>query len=169
MKYLVLLFLILPLCVHTEAQETSNVSAIQKLSFLIGNWSGTGWVPAGQAKDPVSVTQDGKIIRNGSALQLGLSVNFPVHDYPINYSIILTYDPVKKKYVANISGQGVSESAGEALLTDHHTLACQFLLSDEMILRYIFSNIRDIRTVTGEIKTPGNSKWLENFVAHLKK
>lgn len=169
MKYLILLFLTLTLCVHTEAQETSGVFAIQKLSFLTGNWSGPGWVPAGQTNDTVSVTQNGKIIQNGSALQLELSVNFPVHSHAINYSIILTYDPAKKNYSANISGQGVSETAGEALLTDDHTLVCQFPLSDEMILRYIFSNTRDIQKVTGEVKTPGNYKWIENFGANLKK
>src|SRR5215467_15812173 len=95
-------------------QET--IDAIQKISFLTGNWKGTGWIQMGPQKSTFNQTENISAKVNGTIIQIeGQGKDQQKRDIVIHQAFaIISYDFENSKYLMK-----AFRGDGAQLIDDH--------------------------------------------------
>src|SRR6516164_573193 len=101
-------------------KETSD--AIKKISFLTGNWKGTGWIQLGPQKSSFNQTENISAKLNGTIIQIegeGKDQQNPSAIIHQAFAIV-SYDMQDAKYLMKaFRGDGGQVDANVKLLDDH--------------------------------------------------
>lgn len=128
MQYLLKLALVLALPMVSLAQEGQMNSkvAMEKLAFLEGQWSGTGWqIGQDRQKHTFSQTEDISFQANGEVLLikgLGKTADEEGEEKIIHNAIaMVSYNPVEKHYDfrSYVAGRGSGNFSGKVIKENH--------------------------------------------------
>lgn len=133
-----------------DLTKTETVSAIKKLSFLVGTWRGSGWFQSGQGKDSLSINQIITIIDSGITFQMEMSSEILSTNTLFNTTVLVSYDAKNKNFLTSATSSGRT-SNGPALIIDDHILQCRYMLNNGREFRYTYSVSNNLETIAGEV------------------
>jgi len=150
-------------------QET--IDAIQKISFLTGNWKGTGWIQMGPQKSTFGETENISTKLNGTIIQIeGEGRDEQKSDRVIHQAFaIISYDIGNAKYLMKaFRGDGVQIDADAKLIDDH---SFQWGFSNAMTgqIKFTVTVINNKWTEVGEMSRDNGKNWFKYFEMVLEK
>ena len=151
-----------------ELPKTESIEAIKKLSFLVGNWHGSGWFKFNEVKDSLAITQTITIIDLGVTFQMEMASELLLTQTQVKTTVHVNYDEKNKTYLTSATSMG-STSNGQAMILNDHTLQCNFVVNNGMEYRYIYSVVNNSETVMGEVTSDNGSSWKQIFGGTLSK
>lgn len=150
-------------------QETTD--AMQKISFLTGNWKGTGWIQMEPQKYAFNQTEAITAKVNGTLIQIdGQGKNQLNPDVIIFQTFaVISFDPKDSKYLMKAyGGDGVQVDAS-AKLIDGHTF--QWIFSNPMAgqIQFTITVQNNKWKEVGEISRDNGTTWNKYFEMTLDK
>ena len=151
--------------------KPETLKAVNKLSFLIGNWKGTGWIQMGPEKHSFDQTEtiDSKV--NGTVIQidgLGTDEKNPGNIIHQAYAII-SYDLEKKEYLMKAYRGDGAQIDADAKLIDDHTFQWGFSNPMAGRIQFTISIVNNKWTEIGEMSRDGGKTWFKYFEMVLDK
>jgi len=150
-----------------QLPKTGSIDAIKKLSFLVGNWHGSGWFKFNEVKDSLAITQTISIVDSGVTFQMEMASELLLTKTQIKTTVLVSYDANNKIYLTSATSMG-STSNGQAILNDN-TLHCNFVVNNGMEFRYTYSVVNNSETIIGEVTSDNGSSWKQIFGGTLSK
>ena len=166
MKYVhLLLFVIIPS--YTFAQNTAPTEAMQKISFLTGDWKGTGWFKSGEKTDSFTFILDASYRDNNRELQIDITMEATETKSVFNTQITISYDSTEKKY-KTVTNNGGADIQGLAELTDDHTLLNAITSSTGLQFKIAYSASKEYK-IKGERSLDKGITWVHYMGALASK
>jgi hypothetical protein len=147
------------------------VDAIQKISFLTGNWKGTGWIQMGPQKSTFNQTENISAKVNGTIIQIeGQGKDQQKRDIVIHQAFaIISYDFENSKYLMKaFRGDGAQIDA-DAKLIDDPSFQWDFSSAMTGQIKYTISVVNNKWTEIGEMSRDNGKNWLKYFEMILDK
>ena len=151
--------------------KTETIKAIEDVSFIIGDWKGTGWIQMGPQKHSFIQTETVISKVNGTVIQIdGLGVDVKNPDIIIHQAFaIISYDIDNKKYLMKaFKGDGGQVDANMKIIDDH---TFEWGFSTPMIgsVKYTTSVVNNKWTEVGEMSRDDGKTWFKYFEMVLEK
>lgn len=151
------------------SEETKD--ALQKISFLTGNWKGIGWIQMGPEKHTFIQTENIISKVNGTIIQIeGLGKDQKNPDRIIHQAFaIISYDIENKKYLFNAYRGDGKQIEAEAKLIDDHTFEWGFSSAMTGQIKYTISVLNNKWVEIGEMSRDGGKTFFKYFEMTLEK
>jgi hypothetical protein len=150
-------------------KETTD--AIQRISFLTGNWKGSGWIQMGPQKNTFNQTETISSKVNGTVIQIdGQGKDQQKSDLIIHQAFaIISYDVENSKYLMKaFSGDGGQIDA-DAKLLDDHTFEWGFSTAMTGQIKFTITVVNNKWTEVGEMSRDNGKNWYKYFAMTLDK
>lgn len=151
-----------------DLTKTETANAIKQLSFLAGNWNGSGWFESPQGKDSLTISQTVEIKDSGISFQMDMTSELLSTNMVINTVIKVWYDAKNKNYSTTATSFGRT-SNGTASVINDHTLECRYLLNNGTEFKYTYSAVNNAETITGETTSDKGTTWTQIFAGNLSR
>ena len=145
--------------------KPETLDALKKVSFITGNWKGTGWIQMGPQKHTFIQTETVISKVNGTVIQIdGLGVDEKNSDRIIHQAFaIISYDIDNKKYLMKaFKGDGGQIDANVKIIDDH-TFEWGFSSPMTGIVKYTISVVNNKWTEVGEMSRDEGKNWFKYF------
>ncbi|HTQ64094.1 MAG TPA: hypothetical protein VMI12_04815 [Puia sp.] len=177
MKIEHLLLILTPLLVTAATAQNpfqpkkETMDAIQKISFLTGNWKGTGWIQMGPQKSTFNQTENISVKVNGTIIQIdGQGKDQQKTGVVIHQAFaIISYDIENSKYLMKAFRGDGEQIDAEAKLIDDHSFQWDFSNAMTGQIKYTITVINNKWTETGEMSTDKGKNWFKYFEMVLDK
>ena len=151
--------------------KKETVDALQKISFMTGNWKGTGFMQMGPQKHSFNQTESITSRVNGTLIQIdGQGKDQQNPDIIIHQAFaIISYDIENTKYLMKaFRGDGGQIDADVKLIDDH---TFQWSFSNPMAgqIKYTITVQNNKWTEIGEISRDNGTTWNKYFEMILNK
>jgi hypothetical protein len=145
--------------------------ALQKISFLTGNWKGMGWIQMGPEKHSFNQTETIISKVNGTVIQIdGLGRDEKNTEMIIHQAFaIISYDSQNAKYLMKAYRGDGGQIDADAKLIDDHTFQWGFSSQMTGQIKYTISVVNDKWTEIGEMSRDGGTTWLKYFEMTLNR
>ena len=151
--------------------QKETIDALQKVSFLIGTWKGTGWIQMGPQKSFFNQTESIALKVNGTLIQIdGLGRDKEDSNKIIHQAFaIISYDLQNSKYLMKaFTGNGNQIDADVKLINDS-TFEWSFSIPMTGQIRYTIS-VKDKKwSESGEMSRDKGNTWNKFFEMTLDK
>lgn len=157
---------------QSPAFRDSVISAMNKLSFLTGHWKGTleffhDGKSAGSGNDTLDVVRK----NNATIIQVDVKGNSKISDDATIFHMmqILSFDPVKNKYITRTYGDYGKEFDDEVTFLNDHTI--QHFSSSDSDYGYVKSTVTIKDNMWKEIleSSKDGKKWEKYMEINLVK
>ena len=172
----VFFFLAMAVAAVTTAQNPfmpseETLTAMEKISFLTGVWTGEGWVQMGPQKHTFSQTENIVSKVNGTVIQidgLGRDIGNPERVIHQAFAVI-SYDTEQQKYLMKAFRADGAQIDGVTRLVNDHTF--QWGFSNPVVgeIKFTISVQNNTWTETGEMSRDGGKTWLKYLEMILKR
>ena len=172
----ILFFLLLIITSSAFAQnpfqpKPETIQALNNISFLLGQWTGTGWIQMGPQKSTFNQTETIISKVNGTVIQIdGLGIDGKNPDKIIHQAFaIISYDAENKKYLMKAFKGDGGQIDAEAKLLNDHTFEWGFSTPMTGSVKYTISVVNNKWTETGEMSRDEGKTWFKYFEMVLEK
>jgi hypothetical protein len=151
--------------------KKETIEALQKISFLTGNWKGTGYIQMGPQKHYFNQTENISSKVNGTVIQIDGAGNDQQNPAIIIHQAfaIISYDVQNSKYLMKaFRGDGGQIDAEAALINDH-SFQWGFSTPATGQIKYTITVLNNKWTETGEMSRDGGKSWNKYFEMNLDK
>ena len=150
-------------------KETSD--AIQKISFLTGNWRGTGWIQLGPKKSTFNQTENISAKVNGTVIQIeGQGKDQQNPNAIIHQAFaIVSYDTQNAKYLMKAFRGDGEQIDADVKLVDDHTFQWSFSNPIAGEIKYTITVLNNKWTEIGETSRDNGNTWGKYFEMTLDK
>ena len=151
--------------------KPETLNALKIVSFISGNWKGTGWIQMGPQRHTFIQTETVTLKVNGTVIQIdGLGVDEKNPDKIIHQAFaIISYDIDNKKYLMKaFKGDGGQIDANVKIIDDH-TFEWGFSTPMTGIVKYTISVVNNKWTEVGEMSRDDGKIWFKYFEMVLEK
>lgn len=151
--------------------KAETIDALKKISFLTGNWKGTGWMQMGPEKHTFTQTEAIVSKVNGTVVQIdGLGKDLKNPEIIIHQAFaIVSYDIQNAKYLFKAFKGDGGQIDADAKLIDEHTFQWGFSSPMTGQVKYTISVVNGKWTEIGEMSRDGGKTWLKYFEMQLEK
>ena len=149
----------------------ATIDAMQKISFLNGNWKGTGWMQMGPEKHTFNQTENIISKVNGSVIQIdGLGKDEKNPDKVIHQAFaIISYDSQNSKYLMKAYRGDGNQIDADVKLIDDHTFQWGFSNAMAGQIKFTISVTDDTWFEIGEMSRDEGKTWMKYFEMTLNK
>jgi hypothetical protein len=147
-----------------------TIDALQKISFLTGNWQGSGYIQMGPQKHTFNQTETIALKLNGTVIQIegeGKDQQKPELTIHQAYAVI-SYDMQNKKYLMRAFRGDGEQIDADTKLIDEHTFQWSFVNPMAGQIKFTISVLDNKWTETGEMSRDGKN-WNKYFEMILDK
>jgi hypothetical protein len=151
--------------------KKETIDALQKISFLTGNWKGNGYIQMGPQKHSFTQTEVIKLKLNGTVIQIeGEGKDKQNPEITIHQAFaIISYDAQNTKYLMTaFRGDGEQINA-ETKLIDSNTFQWSFSNPMAGLIKFTISVKNNVWTETGEMSRDNGTTWTKYFEMILDK
>lgn len=145
--------------------KPETIDALKKVSFLTGNWKGSGWIQMGPEKHSFIQTEAIVSKVNGTVIQIdGLGVDDKDANRVIHQAFaIISYDISNKKYLMKAFRGDGGQIDADAKLINENTFEWGFSSQMTGQIKYTISVVDNKWTETGEMSRDGGKTWYKYF------
>lgn len=151
--------------------KTETLDAIKNISFLVGNWKGTGWMQMGPEKHSFNQSETIILKVNGTVIQIdGLGKDSKNPERIVHQAFaIISYDIDSKKYLMKAFKGDGGQIDADAKLIDDHTFQWGFSTQMTGSVKYTISVLNNKWTESGEMSRDNGKTWFKYFEMMLEK
>lgn len=151
--------------------KPETLDALKKVSFLTGNWKGSGWIQMGPEKHSFNQTETIISKVNGTVIQIdGLGKDVKNPDLTIHQAFaMISYDINNKKYLMKAFRGDGGQIDADAKLIDENTFQWGFSSVMTGDIKYTIAVGNNKWTEIGEMSRDGGKTWLKYFEMVLEK
>jgi hypothetical protein len=151
--------------------KKETIDAIQKISFLTGNWKGTGWIQMGPQKNTFNQTENISAKVNGTIIQIeGQGKDQQKPDVVIHEAFaIISYDVENSKYLMKAFRGDGEQIDAEAKLINDHSFQWDFSSAMTGQIKYTITVVSNKWTEIGEMSRDNGKNWFKYFEMILDK
>src|SRR5258708_6630578 len=150
-------------------KETTD--AVQNISFLTGNWKGTGWIQMGPQRHSFSQTENITLKANGTVIQIdgeGKDTQNPTIIIHQAFAVI-SFDVPNSKYLMKAFRGDGGQIDADAKLIDDHTFQWSFSNPMAGQIKYTITVVNNKWTEIGEMSRDNGNSWNKYFEMTLDK
>lgn len=151
--------------------KKETLEAMQKISFLIGSWKGSGWIQMGPEKHSFNQTENIVSKVNGTVIQIdGLGKDEKNPDLVIHQAFaIISYDSQKAEYLMKAYRGDGGQIDADVTLVDDHTFQWGFSSAIIGQIKYTISVTNNKWAEIGEMSRDGGKTWMKYFEMTLNR
>jgi hypothetical protein len=151
--------------------KKETIDAIQKLAFLTGNWTGTGYIQIGSQKNSFKESETIVMKLNGTILQIdGEGKDLQNPELTIHQAFaIISYNIQKTKYLMKAFRGDGEQIDADTKLTDDHSFQWSFANPMAGQIRFTISVLDKKWTEIGEMSRDDGKNWNKYFEMILMK